>query len=42
MTVPAAAVGEMGDSIRWLVRMHVGLEGVEELWKDIEAALHAV
>ncbi|HLJ56674.1 MAG TPA: PLP-dependent transferase, partial [Chthonomonadaceae bacterium] len=39
ITVPARHAGRPGDEPVWLVRLHIGLEDVEDLWADLEAAL---
>lgn len=43
LAVPAHLSGKslgMSDGkSRWIVRLHIGLESVEDLWKDLEAAL---
>jgi cystathionine beta-lyase len=43
LALPATAsrhiLGLPGDGHRWLVRLHIGLEAVEDLWEDIERAL---
>jgi cystathionine beta-lyase len=43
LALPATALrrtlGLTGDGHRWLIRLHIGLETVEDLWRDIEQAL---
>jgi cystathionine beta-lyase len=37
--VPAAAGGDPGNGRRWIIRIHIGLEDVEDLWCDLETAM---
>ena len=37
--VTPLAMGDPNGPGRWLIRLHIGLENVEDLWNDIEAAL---
>lgn len=37
--VSGAALGEPNSEGRWLIRVHIGLENVEDLWSDLTAAL---
>src|SRR5262249_20204139 len=39
MSVPGSVVEEPNVETRWLIRMHIGLENVNDLWNDIEQAL---
>jgi len=39
VTVPADRIGLPGRDSTWLVRLHIGLETVEDLWGDIERSL---
>ncbi len=42
MGVPASALRELGNETRWLIRLHIGLETVDDLWSDLDAALNGV
>ncbi len=33
------AMGDPNGEGRWLIRLHIGLENIEDLWNDLEAAL---
>lgn len=37
--VSPTAMGDPSAEGRWLIRLHIGLENVEDLWNDLEAAL---
>lgn len=39
MALPASAIREPSEETRWMLRLHVGLETVEDLWADLDAAL---
>lgn len=38
-TAPPKLLGLTGTTPRWLVRVHIGLESVDDLWADLENAL---
>ena len=39
MAVKSSVLGGRSDTLRWLVRLHIGLESADDLWDDIAAAL---
>jgi cystathionine beta-lyase/cystathionine gamma-synthase len=41
-TAPAKLVGGSGEKPRWLVRLHIGLESVEDLWNDLYTSLESL
>ncbi|HZP84522.1 MAG TPA: PLP-dependent aspartate aminotransferase family protein [Chthonomonadaceae bacterium] len=41
ISIPARLV-DKGEGLRWIVRLHIGLESANDLWDDLESALKGV
>ena len=42
LTLPSQFFGEEGEVHRWIVRLHIGLEGFEDIQRDLSRALEGV